>query len=143
MNASEANAIKPPTTRFWLWSLLSVVGLALALFAFFRFNPSEHSFFPRCVFHSVSGWNCPGCGGQRALHHLLHGNFAAALQHNALFVVLLPLAIWSLAQTFWNRCFGSPKIGLFKHHLWPWVLCITVIAFGVLRNLPGFGWLRP
>ncbi len=143
MNLATCHSPNPRPIRFWLVSGAAGVLVATGLFLLFRFNPAEHQLFPRCVFHAVSGWDCPGCGGQRALHQLLHGNLATALQHNALLVVLLPVALWFLAQFLWNRYSGRRKIAPFKHHTWPWVLCSAVIIFGVLRNLPGFGWLRP
>jgi hypothetical protein len=119
-----------------------VVGL-LALAALFRLNPAEHSFFPKCFFHSVSGWDCPGCGGQRAVHHLLHGRLGAALHANALFVCLLPVGIWYFARFVIRRLNGRNLPAPFHHHLWAWLLAALVIAFGIVRNLPGFDWLRP
>src|SRR5882757_2270663 len=62
----------------------------------FFFNPSTHGFYPVCMFHSLTGLNCPGCGATRALYALLHGSLRLALKDNALFVVLLAaLAVWS------------------------------------------------
>lgn len=118
--------------------------LAVLLFGvFFRFNPTEYRFFPRCVFHAVSGWDCPGCGGQRALHHLLHGQFDAALRANALFIFMLPVAGWFLGCRLGQQLTGRKPPTLFAHHRWPWLLCGLVITFGIVRNLPGFDWLRP
>ncbi|HEX7617315.1 MAG TPA: DUF2752 domain-containing protein, partial [Verrucomicrobiae bacterium] len=52
------------------------------------FNPSTHGFYPICLFHALTGWNCPGCGGTRAVYALLHGHFLLALEDNALVVLL-------------------------------------------------------
>lgn len=124
-----------------------VVVLAAAavvlLSVFFRLNPAEHSFFPRCVFHAASGLECPGCGGQRALHQLLHGEVATALRYNALFVLMLPVGGWFLFRAVWQQISGRTLLPQFSHHRWPWVMCGLVIVFGILRNLPGFEWLRP
>lgn len=116
---------------------------AVLLFLFFRFNPTEHPFFPRCAFHTISGLECPGCGGQRALHHLLHGHLGAALQSNALLVLLLPVGAWALLRFVLRQTTGKNLPALFSHHLWPWVLCVLVIGFAIVRNLPGCDWLRP
>jgi hypothetical protein len=120
-----------------------LVGGGLGLIALFQFNPAEHHFFPRCAFHVISGWDCPGCGGQRALHYLLHGNLGAAVRHNALLIALLPVGGGGLARSLWRHWSGRAGPALFHHHWWPWLLCGLVIGFGVVRNLPGFGWLRP
>lgn len=144
MNAPELTAPNRWLTRRGLLAGLVVVGVAVGLFALFRFNPAEHGFFPRCTFHSVSGWECPGCGGQRALHQLLHGNLGAALRYNALFIALLPVGGWLLARRVWQRWSGkATSSSVFNHHLWPWLLAGLVIGFGIVRNLPGFAWLRP
>ena len=35
-------------------------------------NP--HFMFPVCPFKALTGWNCPGCGGLRMTHDVLHGD---------------------------------------------------------------------
>jgi hypothetical protein len=51
------------------------------------FDPAESSFFLTCPFRSITGFPCPGCGSQRALHDLLHGQVGDAFQHNPLVVL--------------------------------------------------------
>src|SRR5882757_715255 len=72
--------------------LLGATALGVGAVVFF-FNPSTHRFYPVCMFHALTGWNCPGCGMTRALYALLHGNLMVALKDNALFVALLALAV--------------------------------------------------
>jgi hypothetical protein len=65
------------------------VALAVAVFAgvlLFFFNPAETRFYPRCMMKAVSGLDCPGCGGLRATHQLLHGNVREAFALNPLFM---------------------------------------------------------
>src|ERR1035438_9351310 len=70
----------------------------------FLFNPATHQFYPVCLFHALTGLNCPGCGGTRSLYALLHGHFQAALKDNAFFVLLFAAAaarcIWFAAKKF-------------------------------------------
>lgn len=68
---------------------IPLVVLAVAAF-YFLFNPLESPFMPQCVFHKVTGLSCPGCGSQRVVHHLLHGDLVSAFQANALMVCLIP-----------------------------------------------------
>lgn len=58
---------------------------------YFSFDPAVEKFFPKCVFKAITGYDCPGCGIQRAFHALLHGELKAALHYNAFLVVSIPL----------------------------------------------------
>jgi hypothetical protein len=108
----------------------------------FFFNPSTHGFYPVCLFHKLTGWNCPGCGMTRSLYALLHGNFSTALRDNALFVFLLAAAAargaWFGVKKFLRRPAGQ---FLPLKILWP--LLVAAVSFTVLRNLPAFSFLSP
>lgn len=54
------------------------------------FDPADTAFFPRCPVHAATGWQCAGCGAQRAIHALLHGRFALAWSLNPLLPLVLP-----------------------------------------------------
>jgi hypothetical protein len=105
------------------------VGVCAAAVLLYFFAPGEHRFYPRCVFHAITGLACPGCGSLRAAHSILHGDFAAAFRFNPLLFVLLPLAGLALA---FNRPASLSAISA----KWIWALLGVIIAFGVLRNLP-------
>ncbi len=121
-----------------------VLGLAIlsAGAVVFFFNPSTHGFYPICLFHQLTGLNCPGCGGTRAAYALLHGNVALALQDNALFVLLIPAValrgVWFAGKKFLGRPVGNffPAKSL-------WVLLAIAAVFMVMRNLPAFAFLSP
>ncbi len=80
-----------------LYTAVAVAALAAAMavaWIYASYDPAaEGSWFPRCVFKSLTGLDCPGCGAQRAIHAMLHGHFAEALRLNALFVAELPLLL--------------------------------------------------
>src|ERR1017187_4496205 len=80
--------------------VLGATAIGMGAMVFF-FNPSTHGFYPVCMFHSLTGLNCPGCGATRALYALLHGKVRLAVKDNVLFVVLLAvLTIWSARFAF-------------------------------------------
>lgn len=87
--------------------------------------------FPPCPFKVLTGWDCPGCGGLRMTHDLLHGDLAAAVVDNLFVLVGLPLLLgWVIIR----RRSGKPVFAL------PVVAVILVAAaiWTVVRNLPGF-----
>jgi len=119
----------------WAWLLaITLAGLSGAVL--FLFDPSQYSFYPVCVFHQLTGLQCPGCGTLRAAHQLLHGNLASAWHFNALFVVgLALLGGWGL-KLGWRAVHGRPATGRGMRGLWIWCALGVVVGFGVVRNLP-------
>ena len=71
-------------------ALLLVAGAAAVVL--YVFDPATAGFYPPCLFRSLFGFQCPGCGSLRAAHQLLHGDVAAAWALNRTVVVALPLA---------------------------------------------------
>jgi hypothetical protein len=93
------------------------------------FAPGEHRFYPKCIFHMVTGLACPGCGSLRAAHSFLHGDFATAFRFNPLLFTLLPLTglAWIIYRPASLATIPSK---------WIWALLGVIIVFGILRNLP-------
>ncbi len=100
----------------------------------FLFNPSTAIFYPKCLFHEMTGLYCPGCGSTRALYCLLHGELREALRDNALAVFALPL----LGGIFLARAIRRrPPIAARQSKLgWLGLLLAGIIVFGVVRNIP-------
>ncbi|OCB36036.1 DUF2752 domain-containing protein [Mycobacterium parascrofulaceum] len=92
---------------------------------------NTNSVYPQCPFKWLTGWNCPFCGGLRMTHDLLHGHLAAAVNDNVFLLVGIPmLAGWLLI----NRGRGEAALSTPA-----WLtMVLAVIAWTVLRNLPGF-----
>ena len=104
-------------------------------------DPSAPGGYPPCVFHLATGLWCPGCGSARALHALVHLDVVTALARNP-FAVLASLYIaWTFYRWSYRRVTGTPL------RLAPqWVITVvwvSIVAFWVLRNVPGMTWLSP
>ena len=105
----------------------------------FLFNPVEHGFYPQCLFHQMTGLDCPGCGSLRALHQLSHGHLVAALRFNPLLVLLLPAAAWMGFRAMIRQTTGRQLPG-WTMAVWGWwALLAVIIFFGIARNLAIFG----
>jgi hypothetical protein len=121
------------TSRGQLYGALGTGAAAVGALAYIGIgDPHSPDFaFPTCPFKALTGWYCPGCGGLRMTHDLLHGDLAAAVVDNVFLLVGLPmLAAWLLVR--WRRgekLMPMPAIV---------VIAIAAITWTVVRNLPGF-----
>ncbi len=124
------------TAKQRLTFILIIAGLVLGIAVLYWFPPERYRLYPRCLFYSATGLQCPGCGGLRAAHQLLHGRLLAAFQLNPMVMVLLPVAALLLVAHGLKRVTGRDWVRPFRHRFWLWLLVGGVIAFGVARNLP-------
>ncbi len=115
-----------------------LTGLFMLAVLFFVLDPGKHILFPRCIFYSVSGWYCPGCGSQRAVHSLLHLNFGGVVRNNFLFLPALAAILYHYLHSVLNRWFGWQLPNIFYMKQTPWIIFAIVLLFWVLRNLPAF-----
>lgn len=115
---------------------LIIVGGILGLTVYFLVDPSK-TFMPRCPFYELTGWLCPGCGSQRAIHALLHFNFSQAFKFNPLLVIALPyIALGCLLFLLDKR--GENVLWLRTHLFGRWaayIWVIVIILYWILRNL--------
>jgi Protein of unknown function (DUF2752) len=131
----------PPSLAIFVGTTLGAVAVGAVAVVFF-FNPAKNDFYPICVFHEMTGLNCPGCGGTRALYALLHGRWRLALKDNALFVFsLASLTVWSARFAFLKLRGRSATFQFSPQILWAFLA--VAIVFAVLRNLPAFSFLSP
>ena len=117
----------------YLFILIIVAGL---LILYKIFDPATHP-FPKCPFKQLTGLQCPGCGSQRAVHHILNLKIRKAYFLNPLLVISIPYIIlgllfdWLPLNNFWLRqrklLFGSTAIKF---------ILIVVIVFWIARNIP-------
>ena len=122
---------------------LSTAALALSATAYVAaVAPGETGHYPACPFWYVTGYYCPGCGSLRAVHDLAHGDVPAALAHNPLTVLAAPYLLWAWITWVRRTLTGKPE----RYMAPPWVLwtlLAVIMAFWVLRNVPGFEFLAP
>lgn len=85
-----------------------------------------------CIFASVFGIPCPGCGSTRSVMALLHGDVHGVLRYNPLgpvVAVLLALALVRAGASFVTRA----EWGRFDEGRAGWLLARALVVVGVLE----------
>ena len=124
----------------FLVALLAVF-VAGGIYFYKVFDPSTSGMpFPKCFFYVLTGYKCPGCGMQRALHQLLNGNLAESVRQNALIYFAIPyVVVMSVAKKSAAFKEKFPRLSLFFNGYRSTLLvAVMVLAFWVLRNVWGF-----
>lgn len=91
---------------------------------------------------ALMGFDCPLCGGLRAVHHLSNVDLPAAASSNVLVVAAAPVAVglwfWALSRAWRGlRPFPLERV---PPGAW-WSLIAVLAVFAVVRNLSMGSWL--
>lgn len=118
--------------RIWL-CIGGVIAVGVILALYFAFDPGSERFAPKCPLLMATGLKCPGCGSQRMLHALLHGDIAAAWRCNALLFLLVPFLIALGVASARRR--SRPRFYRVMNSI-PVIVAVTLALIGwfVLRN---------
>ncbi len=103
---------------------------------YYLFDPMESRFMPQCLFHRLTGLQCMGCGSQRMIHALLHGDIAGAFAANAFGLVLLPV----IGLMIWTETQRTKRPRLYQKVFSPVAIAILIallLAWLVVRNILG------
>ncbi|HEX8169217.1 MAG TPA: DUF2752 domain-containing protein [Thermoanaerobaculia bacterium] len=110
-------------------ALISGAALAAGAWVLYTFAPAQSPWMPQCVFHSLTGLDCPGCGTTRALHALLHGDIAAAWRFNPILFLFTAVALCaapSLVRGTRPRFVYTPWFG--------WTSVVVITGYWIVRN---------
>ena len=112
-----------------------VLILLAALYLFYNLNPETQPIFPKCPFLVLTGYECPGCGTQRAIHQLLHLNIGAALKYNTFMLLALPYILLSVYMEYLGGKKRNVKLQkIFYGRYSAIVILIVILLYWVLRN---------
>ncbi len=118
-----------------LLSILAFIGLGFGVYYFYSNNPaSKESHFAVCITKAVTGYDCPGCGGQRAFHELLHGNFIEAARLNLFIYFFAPLLLFIFLKVT-LKPFGINLPDIILSTKWLVAILMAMLIFTVLRNV--------
>lgn len=119
------------TKKIAVVSILPCV--VLFLFSFRFFLKGLANYLPPCMWYTLYGICCPGCGMTRAMLAILDGNVLLSLRENAFFVFCMIAIVLVYLQCVF-RVF-SRKVCFFSKNILFWVMvAIAFIMYVVLRN---------
>lgn len=131
-----------PLPRRLAAPLLTAAGALVATGYVALADPNEAGHFPMCPTQAIFGVDCPACGGLRAVHALAHGDVAAAVDHNVVVVIAVPVAVVLWVRWLLRAIRGtSPAVTYGEHRRQTRVSVAVLIAlavFGVVRNFVPF-----
>lgn len=124
--------------------LLGAGAVAATVALHFR-DPHESGSWGVCPFNFLTGLECPGCGGLRAVNDLTDLDVVAALSSNLLIVLAMPVVVvlWMrwVRMSWTGESVGRRAVKLSTPMVS--VLLATIVVFTVLRNIPAGAWLAP
>jgi len=113
---------------------LGIITIGLLCLVYFLYNPNNSNLFPKCPFFYFTGFKCPGCGSQRAIHAILHFNIIDAFKFNGLMVSSLPI-IFLLFYAEMTRKI-KPKLYIrLNNNVFIWTYFSIVVIWWIFRNI--------
>lgn len=113
---------------------VALAALAALLTVYYFADPIAARWMPRCAFYTITGYQCPGCGFQRALHAALHGHIADAWAYNPFVFFAIPVAtlyvIVEARRTRWPALHAR-----LNHPLAITTILAAILTFWLARNI--------
>lgn len=111
-----------------------IAALIVAVVFYYNVNPAECRWMPQCVFHNLTGYDCPGCGFQRALYAVLHGDIARAWKFNPFMFFIVPVGLCYLAVELSRRPLPKLRRIMFSPSVL-YSLIGVIVIWWIVRNL--------
>lgn len=87
-----------------------------------------------CVFHEITGLQCPSCGVTRMFESIFHLDFKAAYGYNPFLFITAPVILFCFLHSDVKYVRnGDGTMGKLKAVLW--VEIGLALCFGILRNI--------
>ena len=116
------------------WSL---TGIALLFFILLTYTPIPVSrLMLPCLFHSLLGLYCPGCGGTRAVIALFQGRLLTSFYYHPIVLYSAVMGGWFLlSQTIERISRHRLRIGMKYRRMYLWLALVILFVNFTVKNM--------
>lgn len=93
---------------------------------------------PPCLFHHLTGYYCPGCGGTRAVIALLHGRLFLSMYYHPLVPYTAAIYLVFMVTQTVGRIRRQPQIGMRFHLFYVWIALAILFVNCIVKNVLHF-----
>lgn len=116
--------------------VISIVCACVGVVVYYNIDPAQSVFAPKCAFRLLTGCDCPACGGQRALHAALHGQWLDALRFNPFLLLSVPYATAVFYTSFGKSRLAVTLKRIVQHRITVMSYVVLFFLWWILRNTP-------
>lgn len=88
-----------------------------------------------CVFHLITGLQCPGCGTTRMIASLARLDFRSAWHYNPVVLAMSPMIVYIIVKDTvqWIK-YGRTKSSKIENYI-ECAMVAALVIFGIVRNI--------
>lgn len=131
----DASSTNSHSNRKVPLALLIVIAAAVVVYYFVDPSAPSRLPLPQCPLRMVTGLSCPLCGLQRALHAMLHGQFAEAFGYNYFLLLVIPATIVIVVAEYTDTKILWPIRTLVDNRAAQIAALVLFTLWGIVRNI--------
>lgn len=121
------------------WCIVAVLGLLGVILHITGLHLSQ--MFGQCMFHVLTGFYCPGCGGTRAMRALFAGEVVQSFVYHPFVPFIAVLGTWFMvSQTIERVSRGHIQIAMHFREAYLWIALGIIVVNFLVKNLALFVW---
>lgn len=126
---------------FYIAGIIGLAVIAIYFFIYKNMGFDIRKWLTPCLFHQITGYYCPGCGGTRAVAALGSGKILRAFCYHPFVVYAAAIATWFLISQTVERISGKKiKIAMHYSDRYLWIGLAIVILNVIVKNMALFFW---